>query len=203
MVQVYESGLWRRSPLLAALFGIGFEREYALVARAAELAPGQLVLDLACGPGIYARRLARAVPGGTVVGLDLSRPMLVYAARRSSQEAFDNVVWVRGDALDLPFQDAQFDVVNCAGAIHLFPDVPAVLDEVERVLKPGGCFTVVAIRRGESAGARLRARVQRRLVGIDAFSEVELSSRLAGAGLASTTCLHSSRLLLIMKAAKP
>ena len=58
LVQVYESRLWRRSLVWEALFRLSFEREYALIANAARLKETKCLLDLACGPGIYARRFA-------------------------------------------------------------------------------------------------------------------------------------------------
>ncbi len=98
LIRVYESRLWRRSLLWRLLAGISFEQEYRLVAEAARLAPGTCVLDLACGPGIYARRFARAVSDGRVVGLDLSLPMLHYASRKARSERFHDLLFVRCDA---------------------------------------------------------------------------------------------------------
>src|SRR5690349_15003439 len=105
LVRLYESRLWRRSALFAVVLGISFERECALIADAATLRPDDVVLDLACGPGIYTRSWARRVPRGRIVGLDLSVPMLRYAAERVRAERLANVDLVRGDATRLPFPD--------------------------------------------------------------------------------------------------
>jgi ubiquinone/menaquinone biosynthesis C-methylase UbiE len=57
------------------------------------------------------------------------------------------VVLIHGDALDLPFPDERFEAVNCCGALHLFPDVPRSLEEIRRVLTPGGRFATAVYRR--------------------------------------------------------
>lgn len=202
LVRSYESRLWRRNPLLAVLMRISFEREYAVIKAAAQLHGDCQVLDLACGSGIYARRLAREVPAGVVIGVDLSLPMLHYAAQRVQLAGIENLLLIHGDAAALPFAAGSFDVVNCCGALHLFPDVTRVLQEVSRVLKPGGRFTVAAFRRGESRLAALRARMRRQLYGIDAFTPSELAPRLKGAGLAEPHCLHAAGIWLIMSAKK-
>ena len=200
IVRIYESRLWRRSPYVALLLGISFERELGLILRAAELKGAEKVLDLACGPGIYTRPFARAVVAGSVVGLDLSLPMLRYASQRADQEQVDNVLWIHGTALDLPFAPEHFDVVNCCGALHLFPDVNRALGEVCRVLKPAGRFTVAAFRRGEGRAAAVRAAARRRLSGLDAFSTGDLESRLHTAGLRDVQYHHARRAWLIASA---
>ena len=203
IVRIYESRLWRRSPIVAAVMRVSFEREYAMIAAAGRLTPAAMVLDLACGPGIYARRFARAAPQGTVVGLDLSVPMLRYAARRAAAEGLRNLALLRGDAMALPFDADQFDLVNCCGALHLFPDLTRVLTEIARVLAPGGRFTAAAFRRRDGRLAQWATRVRRRRLGIDAFHPDELSARLAAAGLGEIRCHHAAGIWLIMSAVKP
>jgi ubiquinone/menaquinone biosynthesis C-methylase UbiE/uncharacterized protein YbaR (Trm112 family) len=202
IARVYDSRLWRRSRLLTIALGISFEREEATLLEAARLAPGDTVLDVACGPGIYARAFARRVPLGRVFALDLSRPMLRVAARRMREEGFANVVLVRGTALDLPLPSATCDVVHCGGALHLFPDVPRVLSEVARVLKPSGRFTVATTLRGDGVLHDVAAAVRRRLVGMDSFTPAQLTSLLAAAGLRDASVHHAARAWLLMSARK-
>lgn len=202
LIQIYESRLWRRSAVFSLLAGLAFEREYALIAEAAAFETGQHVLDLACGSGIYARRFARAVPQGAVVGLDLSAPMLRYASRKTRQESLENLLLVRGDAMELPFDAGRFDRVNCCGALHLFPDATHVLGEIARVLRPAGRFTVAAIRRRESPRAKRRARLRHRTFGVTAFTPSELASWFERAGLSEARCQHAARSWLIMSAVK-
>jgi ubiquinone/menaquinone biosynthesis C-methylase UbiE len=200
VVRVYESRLWRRSLLATLALRISFEHEQQLIGRAARLAPGDTLLDLACGPGIYTRPFARQVAPGLVVGLDLSPPMLRYARRRGREAGLGNLALVRGDALRLPFAGSRFDVVNCCGALHLFPDADRALREVRRVLKPGGRFTVAAFRRGSGPWATPGNALRRRIMGINSFTVTELEARLGAAGLSEVACHHAGGQWLIMSA---
>ena len=203
IVRIYESRLWRRNPLVTWRLGISFERELELILAAAELAGAEAVLDLACGPGIYARPLARRVPRGAVVGLDLSLPMLRSAVRRAHEAHLRNLHFLRGSALDLPFSSERFDVVNCCGALHLFPDVPRALREIGRVLRPGGRFTVATFHRPEWAVADLLNAWRRAAIGIDAFTSGGLERALRAAGLDDVRRHHVRRDWQIMSARKP
>ena len=200
IVGIYESRLWRRSAITALALGISFEREQQLIGRAARLSSGDVLLDLACGPGIYTRPFAREVAPGLVVGLDLSPAMLRHAHRRARGEGLGNLALVRGDALHLPFGAGRFDVVNCCGALHLFPDADQALREVYRVLKPGGRFTVAAFRRGTGPLATLGSTLRRHVMGIDSFTPEEMRSRLGAAGLGAVACHHAGTRWLIMSA---
>lgn len=203
VVRIYESRLWRRSPIAALALGISFEREQKLIFDAAKLRRSATVLDLACGPGIYTRPFARRVPQGTVVGLDLSRPMLRCASRRAREERLDNMVLIHGNALHLPFAPDRFDVVNCCGALHLFSNVGRVLREVHRVLKPGGRFTVGASRRAAGTLPAVIAGLSHRLLGVQPFAAEELKSRCERVGLREVQYHHARRVWLIMSACKP
>ncbi len=202
IVRIYESRLWRRSPYVALFLGISFERELDVILRAAQLTGAAKILDLACGPGIYTRPFARGLMGGCVAGLDISLPMLRFASRRAREQSVENVLWIHGTALDLPFPPDHLDLVNCCGALHLFPDVTRALAEVCRVLKPAGRFTVATFRRGEGRAADLRAAARRRLSGLDAFSASDLESRLHAAGLGDVQFHHARRAWLIASARK-
>jgi ubiquinone/menaquinone biosynthesis C-methylase UbiE len=104
-----------------------------LVDRAA-LAPGQRVLDVACGTGVVARLAAdRVGAGGSVDAVDLNAGMLDVA--RSLPSA---VRWHHGSALALPFARATFDAVLCQFGLQFFPDRPLALREMLRVLGVGG-----------------------------------------------------------------
>jgi SAM-dependent methyltransferase len=202
VVAVYESRLWRRNPLVEAFMGIAFDDEFDCITRAARVGPASRVLDLACGPGIYARPFARRLTTGRVVGLDLSRPMLAYAQRRRRAEGLANLDLVRGSALDLPFAATSFDVVNCCGALHLFPDVPRALGEVSRVLVAGGRFTMAVIRAGDGPRAARAARLRRRLFGIHSFTGTDLARQLGAAGFGGFELLHEHALWMIAAATK-
>ncbi|MCA8020240.1 class I SAM-dependent methyltransferase [Burkholderia metallica] len=100
--------------------------------------PGS-VLETAAGSGAVTRALAPKLRiGARYVVTDLNQPMLDYAAAR--QGADNRIEWRQADALDLPFEDASFDVVCCQFGAMFFPDRIAGYAEARRVLKPGGRF---------------------------------------------------------------
>lgn len=109
-----------------------------VIADIAGIAPGDRVLDVACGTGVLAREAASRVgPGGRVSGLDLNDGMLAVA--RNLRPAID---WRQGDAAKLPFEDGAFDVVVSQFALMFFPDPVAALREMWRVLGPRGRIAV-------------------------------------------------------------
>jgi ubiquinone/menaquinone biosynthesis C-methylase UbiE len=196
VVRIYESRLWRRSFVATLALGISFDREQEMVLEAASPQPGGTILDLACGPGIYTRALARRVGDGRVVGLDISLPMLRYAVRRARNDGIDNVTFVRASALDLPLPAQAFDAVNCCGALHLFPDVPKAIGEIVRVLQPDGRFTAAVFRQPGATGRRGSG------VGLHAFRTGELEGILERAGFKNVTELHRSMRWLVLGARK-
>ena len=105
--------------------------------RAASVAPG-LALDVACGGGFSTRALASA--GHRVLATDLT-PESVMAAR--SAVGVKRVSWVAGAAERLPVASESVNVVGCRIAPHHFADIAAFVDEVARVLVPGGLFLLV------------------------------------------------------------
>ena len=110
--------------------------------RALALIPAPLVLDVATGTGRLLRALLRQ-PGfaGRAIGLDLSRRMLRQAVRRTAQFA-DQVTYIWQDARRLPFDDGTFDAVTCLEALEFVPSPRGVLEELVRVLRPGGVLLV-------------------------------------------------------------
>ncbi len=104
----------------------------------AALGEGERVLDIACGTGIVARTAARRVGRrGSVIGLDISAPMLEAARAAAAREGV-SVEWREGSALKLPFPDGAFDLVLCQQGLQFFPDRPMALREMCRVLASGG-----------------------------------------------------------------
>jgi len=113
--------------------------------------PGEGVLELGCGAGGALVALARAVgPVGRTVGLDLSPRMICLAAARLQRAGLaDRAKLVVADASAIPFADASFDAVFMSFALELFdtPEIPLVLAECRRVLRPGGRIGVVSLSR--------------------------------------------------------
>ena len=99
---------------------------------------GERVLDIACGTGIVARTAARRIgSGGTVVGLDVSAPMLDAARSVAAGEGL-SIEWRQGSAMQLPLSDTAFDLVLCQQGLQFFPNRLGALLEMRRVLRPGG-----------------------------------------------------------------
>jgi ubiquinone/menaquinone biosynthesis C-methylase UbiE len=105
----------------------------------AALAPGERVLDVACGTGIVSVAAARAVRAqGRVVGVDLSGGMIDAARRRAREQRVANAEFARMNAEHLDLPDAGFDVALCALGLMYLPDPEQALREMRRVLRPGG-----------------------------------------------------------------
>jgi SAM-dependent methyltransferase len=108
---------------------------------AANLQPGERVLDVGCGNGAISLEAARAVgPGGRVTGLDLSAPMLEVARRRAEEQGID-VDFVQRDAQTASF-DQSFDVVVSRFGVMFFDDPKVAFANLAEAARPGGrlCF---------------------------------------------------------------
>lgn len=154
-----------------------------------ELGHRPLVLDVACGPGLFARRFAAVMEDsalaplpGTVVGVDLSRPMLREASQQARQAGHENLWFVRGDALSMPFRSGTFDRVHCAAALHLIDDPGRALSEMVRVLRPGGEAVVSTFVNSQLPAVHLGQRLAGRLTGMRLFDPAELHKRVKRAG---------------------
>ena len=113
------------------------------VLRCAALAPGERVLDVACGTGLVALRAAQAVGGdGQVVGIDLSGAMVDAARQRARERGLSNASFERMDAEALAMPDARFDAALCSLGLMYMPDPARALREMRRVLRPGGRLAI-------------------------------------------------------------
>ena len=103
--------------------------------------PRGRVLDVGTGPGFVAIKVARLLQGSgcEIVGLDLSKAMLMMAAQNAQREGLDSMLaWREGDAKAMPFDDGEFDFVVSSGSLHHWEDPLQVFDEIARVLKDDG-----------------------------------------------------------------
>lgn len=102
-------------------------------------APGEAVLDVACGAGIVSLAAARAVgPAGLVLGVDLADAMVQAARQQAEERSLDQARFECMDAEQLELPDAGFDLALCVLGLMYVPDVEAALRELRRVLRPGG-----------------------------------------------------------------
>ena len=116
-----------------------FEPWARLLADELAVAPGEAVLDVACGPGSATRVLAARVgPSGRVTGCDLSEGMLATARSKPPVGDGAEIEYLAAPADALPVGDAEFDLVTCQQGLQFFPDRPRALAEMRRVLRPGG-----------------------------------------------------------------
>jgi SAM-dependent methyltransferase len=119
------------------------------VVRRAGIAPGEDVLDVACGTGNAALRAAAA--GARVVGVDLT-PELLAAGRELAAEAGVQIEWIEGDAEALPVADESFDVVLSVFGCMFAPRHRVAAAELARVLRPGGRLCLTAWTPGGDMG---------------------------------------------------
>jgi ubiquinone/menaquinone biosynthesis C-methylase UbiE len=104
---------------------------------------GDRALDVACGPGIVACALATFAEH--VTGLDFTPAMLAQAAALQAERRLDNLEWKQGSAMELPFDEAQFDVVVARFSFHHYIDPAAAFREMVRVCRPGGTILVADV----------------------------------------------------------
>jgi SAM-dependent methyltransferase len=183
---IYER-LWRPlgGRLLMGALGPDMAGERRIALEMLQIEPGDAVLDVGCGPGNFTRPFARAAgEQGRVVGLDASRTMLARAVRETEPApARAPILYVRGDAADLPFRDGSFDAVCCFAALYLIEEPLQAVAEIARVLAPGGRVALLSsVNRGLVPVAVSDA-VVRGLTGVRIFGRDELTDALAGHGL--------------------
>ena len=119
---------------------LGLRAQQALAPRA-----GERILDIGCGSGQTSLGLARAVaPGGTVLGVDISRPLLEGARQRAAGQA--GISFQEADAAVAPFEAAAFDAAFSRFGVMFFADPVAAFGNIARALKPGGRLAFVCWR---------------------------------------------------------
>ena len=174
---IYER-LWRPvlGRILMGAMGPGMGDERRLAIDMLELGVSDTVLDVACGPGNFTRAFAPVVGDeGLVVGIDASSAMLSRAVRETKDE---NAAYVRCDASDLPFGDESFDAICCFAALYLIEKPFEALDEIVRVLAPGGRVALLSSVNRGLVPAQVSNAVIRPLSGIRIFGRDELTRAL-------------------------
>jgi ubiquinone/menaquinone biosynthesis C-methylase UbiE len=141
LARIYETRLWY--PIVMKVYGGLHSPSLAqlvdIVGQKVQAAQGR-VLDIACGPGTFGRRIAS--PSKEVFGIDVSMGMLRQGAAYIAKEGIPNVHFARARVEALPFQDGLFDATLCCGSLHLFTDTVGALREMARAMKPGAILAV-------------------------------------------------------------
>lgn len=108
---------------------------------AAQVKLGDIVLDIACGTGDMIRTFAcGATAPARIIGVDFAANMLARGAYGGIETPID---LIRGDALRLPLADAAVDVISCAFGVRNFQDLQTGLNEMQRVMRPGGRVVIL------------------------------------------------------------
>ncbi len=117
--------------------------------------PGERVLDVGCGTGLFLKSLAAERDGLELTGLDLSEPMLSQARRDAKPARSPAPTFVRGSVYDMPFADGAFDVVLNSISCHFYLEQVRAFRDIHRVLCPGGRFFCAALTSGLKGRASL------------------------------------------------
>jgi len=182
---VYERW-WRPAlgRLAKGLLGPGMADEHRIARLLLGLTPGDGVLDVACGPGNFTRRFARLIgQQGLAVGIDASPTMLARGIG-DSPDPFGNLLFVRGNAVELPFRDRGFDAVCCFAALHLFAEPFVALDHMTRVLTAGGRIAIFTSCRTRSSPLRTLDGLVGARSGMRMFEHDEVTGALVDRGFA-------------------
>ena len=177
--------------LVATMPQMRLMRAYAIRRALTMLQTGRAA-DLGCGPGHLAIELARAATDLQVTGIDLSDEMLAKAEARAERAGLaDRVDFRTGDVARIPFSDCALDLVVSTLSLHHWSDPVAVLDEIARVVRPGGAFLVFDLRRDMTAPLYLLLWFATRFVVPGALRRVNepLGSRDAAFTLQEAACL--------------
>jgi ubiquinone/menaquinone biosynthesis C-methylase UbiE len=138
-----------------------FEKKYRNMAlERLNIERGEIVLEIGFGTGHCLKQMAESVgENGKVYGIDISSGMLEVSKERIEEAGLlDRVELYCGDALKMPYEDNKFDAVFMSFTLELFdtPEIPKVLNEIKRILKPNGRFGVVSMSKEDGDSILLR-----------------------------------------------
>jgi ubiquinone/menaquinone biosynthesis C-methylase UbiE len=139
--------------LIGRLMNLGHKDTFGWGLAHLSMMPDSVVLDVGCGGGAAVKMIAAIAPKGRVCGIDHS-PDMVNLSRQVNKQLIEGgrVVVDHGSVSDLPYSDEIFDVVTAFETIEFWPNLSKDLEEVKRVLKPGGQLLVVNRHPDEERG---------------------------------------------------
>jgi SAM-dependent methyltransferase len=148
------------------------------------------ILDVGCGGGRTVQKLAALAPEGKVHGIDYSAASVAASRDTNAREIEAGRVQIQlGSVAALPYPDLTFDVVTAVETHYYWPDLPANLREVLRVLKPRGTFALIAETHRDGCLGALDA-VPMRLILATHLSDAEHRELLAQAGFTEVSTMH-------------
>jgi ubiquinone/menaquinone biosynthesis C-methylase UbiE/uncharacterized protein YbaR (Trm112 family) len=173
---IYESRFWQQLNLrLAGANNTSLRSLANFHSRSLENITG-IILDVACGPATYGRRIAS--PTRSVYGIDISMGVLQKGKAYAKRENITGVHLARARAEKLPFDNAVFDGAICSGSLHLFPDTVLSLREMARTMKPGSPLSVQTFIEGNT----IVNRMLKKQTWVHNFKLAELQQYLTEAG---------------------
>jgi len=182
-VSVYETSVY---PVVCNLYGGWRSTSLKQLAHEVSDIVGSqdgLILDVACGPGTYGRRIASA--SRTIYGIDACMSMLRRGARYVDRGNLPNVHFARAKVEALPFPAGLFDAAICAGSLNHFSDTVLALREINRTMKFGAPLAVMCFAAGNKGLFKyrsLRERVEKQHRGGHIFELPDLERYVAEAG---------------------
>lgn len=173
---IYER-VWRPlgGLLLLGPRGPQIDDERRLLQEMLHLGAGERVLDVGCGPGNFTRTAAAHARDGLVIGVDAAKTMLHRAVLETHAA---NVAYVRADACALPFPDASFGAICCFAALYLIAEPMRALDEMARVLAPGGHVALLTSCNRGPLPASVTSPFVKALTGVRLFGRDEITAAL-------------------------
>jgi SAM-dependent methyltransferase len=160
--------------------------------RQVTVARNAAILDIGCGGGRTLQRLAASAPEGKLAGLDYSAASVAVSRETNAREIEMGRMRIEeGSVVALPFADCAFDLVTAVETHYYWPDLPANVQEIFRVLKPGGTFALIA-ETYRGGPLRLLYGIIMPLLRAALLSDAEHRELLTQAGFANVSTMHVS-----------
>lgn len=138
-----------------------------------DISAGSTVLEVACGPGLVALKVAKKAK--KVYGVDIAPLTIEEAKKKTRKMGIKNVEFSVEDAYALPFNSDMFDVAICNSSLHNMMEPQKALSEMKRVLKPGGMLIATVVGIGESSKFKIAMAIFKFITKFPAFHKLNLN----------------------------